>query len=279
MRRWRRWCWLLVPLLLAGCTVRLLYSWLDWIIPWKLDDYFQLTSVQRTLLDTELEALLRWHRQHELPGYVVTLRALSHDLSRPLSERETEAYFIRFEQALARLSQGIAPPANRLAASLSEQQVAYFLQSRREKQQTRRQEWAREEGPKVQRDYVRKLEKNYQRWLGGIEPGQRPQTRRWADWQRQHYPRWLDYQDAWLAALVETLERRGTPAFETGFVAVLQDGKSLGAGRFAGLAAAYRANTITMLSELSASLTPRQRRHLRDMLSDVANDLDALRPR
>ena len=49
---WRngRWCWLIVPLLLTGCTVRLLYSWLDWIIPWKLDDYFQLTSVRNNFV-------------------------------------------------------------------------------------------------------------------------------------------------------------------------------------------------------------------------------------
>ena len=100
MWRYHRWCWLIVPLLLAGCTVRLLYSWLDWIIPWKLDDYFQLTPVQRTLLDSELRGLLRWHRQAELPGYVITLRALSYDLARPLSERQAEYYFTRFEQSV-----------------------------------------------------------------------------------------------------------------------------------------------------------------------------------
>lgn len=279
MWRYRRWCWLILPLLLAGCTVRLLYSWLDWIIPWKLDDYFRLSPVQRTLLDSELQALLRWHRQAELPGYVTTLRALSHDLSRPLSERETEAYFTRFEQSLSRLSQGVAPSANRVAASLSEQQIAYFIQTRQEKQLRRRQEWGREDGAQVHRDYVRKLEKNCKRWLGSVEPAQRPQIQRWADWQQQQYPRWLDYQEAWLATLDQTFKQRGTPAFEQGLAAVLQDSTLLGDGRFVDFAAASRANTVKMLSELTATLTPRQRRHLRDRLNDVASDLESQRLR
>ncbi len=279
MWRYHRWCWLIVPLLLAGCTVRLLYSWLDWIIPWKLDDYFQLTPVQRTLLDSELRGLLRWHRQAELPGYVITLRALSYDLARPLSERQAEYYFTRFEQSLSRLSQEVAPSANRVAASLSEQQITHFIQTRQEKQQRRRQEWEQEDGQQVHRDYVRKLEKNCKRWLGSVEPAQQPQIQRWADWQQQQYPRWLDYQDAWLATLDQTFKQRGTPAFEQGLTLVLQDSKSLGEGRFADFTVATRANTVRMLSELTATLTPRQRRHLRNMLNDLASDLESLRLR
>ena len=68
---------------------------------------------------------------------------------------------------------------------------------------------------------MRKLEKNYKRWLGTVEPAQQPQIQRWADWQQQQYPRWLDYQDAWLATLDRTFKQRGTPAFEQGLTLVL----------------------------------------------------------
>ena len=79
-------------------------------------------------------------------------------------------YFTRFEQSLSRLSQEVAPSANRVAASLSEQQITHFIQTRQEKQQRRRQEWEQEDGQQVHRDYVRKLEKNCKRWLGSVEP-------------------------------------------------------------------------------------------------------------
>ena len=277
MKRWR-WSWLclLIPLLLSGCAVRLLYNWLDWAIAWKMDDYFSLSRQQSRLLDQEVQTLLQWHRQAALPRYVAALRALSFDLRRPMSESEVEHHMQVFEGLLRELAEGLRQPANHFAASLSDEQVASFMVERREKQQKLREEWSKEGAAEVHKDFVRKLEKNMRDWLGEVDPVQQPLIQTWADWQQRYYPNWLDYQDVWLLSLDKTLQARGTPAFEPEMVQVLVKGRDLGNGRFAQYVDESRRLSIQWFSKLSASLTEDQRSYLRGKLSELASDLEAL---
>ena len=277
MKQWR-WSWLclLIPLLLSGCAVRLLYNWLDWAIAWKMDDYFSLSRQQSRLLDQQVQTLLQWHRQAALPRYVSALRSLSFDLRRPMSEAEVEHHIRVFEGLLRELAEGLRQPANHFAVSLSDEQVASFMAERREKQRKLREEWRKDGAAEVHQDFVRKLEKNMRDWLGEVDPVQQPLIQTWADWQQRYYPNWLDYQDVWLESLDKTLKARGTPDFEPEMVQVLVKGRDLGNGRFAPYVDESRRLSIQWFSKLSASLTPEQRSYLRGKLSELASELEGL---
>ena len=276
MKRWPLLCCLLCSLLLSGCAVRLLYNWLDWAISWKMDDYFSLSRQQSRLLDDEIKGLLKWHRKEALPRYVQALRTLSFDLRQPLSEREVEYHMGVFENLLKELAEGLQEPANRFAASLTDEQVRRFMAERLKKQAKLRQEWRDDGASEVHGDFVRKLEKNMDNWLGSVDPSQQPLIQTWADWQQKYYPNWLDYQDVWLQALQKTLNARGKPEFGPEMVQVLIKGRELGNGRFIKYVDASRALSVRWFSQLSASLTDEQRVHLRNRLSELASDLENL---
>lgn len=276
MKRWPLLCCFLCSLLLSGCAVRLLYNWLDWAISWKMDDYFSLSRQQSRLLDDEIKGLLKWHRKEALPHYVKALRGLSFDLRHPLSERQVEYHMGVFERLLKELAEGLQEPANRFAASLTDEQVRNFMAERLKKQAKLRREWRDEGATEVHEDFVRKLEKNMESWLGSVDDSQKPLIQTWADWQQKYYPNWLDYQDVWLQALQKTLNARGKPEFGPEMVQVLIKGRELGQGRFIKYVDDSRALSIRWFSQLSASLTPQQRSFLRNRLSELASDLERL---
>jgi hypothetical protein len=267
---------LLIPLLLTGCAVRMLYNWLDWAIAWKLDDYFELTSSQSNMLDQQVTQILQWHRREALPGYVQALRSLSFDLRRPLTEPEVAAHLRTFEGLMRQLAENVKQPANRFAATLTDQQIDRFMAERWKKQLEQRKEFAQENGDKVYASFQRKLTKNLDSWLGDVEPAQQPLIAQSAQWQRQYYGTWLDYQDVWLKTLALTLAERGKPGFESGLVAVVLKGDELGDGQFKHYVADSRQRSIQWFAALSASLTDEQRQYVRRKLSELAADLDAL---
>ncbi|MCG6220571.1 hypothetical protein K6U67_07955, partial [Vibrio diabolicus] len=56
--RWyqpKTWGLLLLTLMLVGCSTRIIYYWLDTAIIWQLDDYFALSSSQKSLLSREVK--------------------------------------------------------------------------------------------------------------------------------------------------------------------------------------------------------------------------------
>jgi len=256
-----------------------MYQWLDWAIAWKLDDYFQLNSQQSRIVDHEVERFLSWHRQVELPHYAQQLRQLADELKGPLTEARTDYYLSLFEGDLIRLVDGVEPYANRIAASLQDEQVYRYLGEQRTKQVTRRSDWEKDGGKKLQQDFSRKLQKNLRRWIDDIRPAQQPIIGQWAAWQQELYPTWLDYQDVWLAALETMLSQRGTPEFSGYLRQLLVKGKSLGQGRFEGYVDSQRQRTVRSLSQLSASLDEGQRQYLRKTLYSLADDFSALASR
>lgn len=73
---------ILLPLvavcLLAGAcsSVRLGYGAMPLWLGWQIDRHLGLDAGQRELVSARLEALHRWHRQTQLPGYTVFLEAV-----------------------------------------------------------------------------------------------------------------------------------------------------------------------------------------------------------
>ncbi len=79
---------LLVPLLLSGCGVKLVYNNLDRIIPWVADDYIKFDDRQEEYFDAELASILYWHRTTQLPEYALALRRFDADVADGLTLEE-----------------------------------------------------------------------------------------------------------------------------------------------------------------------------------------------
>ncbi len=75
--------------LLSSCSsIQIAYNQADFLLKWWLDDYIDFTEEQEKFYAQAIPALLKKHRQEELPKALQKLRQLKAKLDRPLSEEE-----------------------------------------------------------------------------------------------------------------------------------------------------------------------------------------------
>ncbi|MFM6985751.1 MAG: DUF6279 family lipoprotein [Hydrogenophaga sp.] len=119
--------------LLASCSaLQLGYNQAHTVLYWWIDGYADLNDAQSAHLRKDLDALLGWHRQQELPVYAQQLqqwRALAaHDLTADQVCREVDV----LSAAAGRLIERAQEPLARLALTLTPAQRAH-LQRHHEK--------------------------------------------------------------------------------------------------------------------------------------------------
>lgn len=72
--------WLRVLLLctfLVGCATKLVYHNLDWFVIDYAEDFVDLNTQQKTLIEQTMPSLQSWHRAQELPDYLAMMDELS----------------------------------------------------------------------------------------------------------------------------------------------------------------------------------------------------------
>jgi hypothetical protein len=117
---------LLLAIVLAGCGPRLVYSHLDWLIPWYVSDYISLDSDQKNMLEKRVLKLLDWHCRTQLPAYATTLRALGRDLaniSQPVDAATFQVYSTRLMALWKELLQQIGPDITAILATATDAQI------------------------------------------------------------------------------------------------------------------------------------------------------------
>ena len=118
-------CWLvLLMLFMSGCSSKLAYNNLNWLIYWYMDDYVELNDQQEAIFDKRLEQWIDWHRSEEMPRYIAHLNAVRNDLN---DDSLTESRLLsHYEKATAhwqRLRAEITPELANMAQKLSDEQV------------------------------------------------------------------------------------------------------------------------------------------------------------
>jgi len=120
---------LLASFFVSSCSfVSTAYNNLDWLVYFYIDDYVDLDSSQKELLDTRITRWHSWHRSSELEKYNIDLNALRERLRKgPLSSDEWQAEIVKARQHLFRLRDEISPAAIEVVQQLSDDQVAKLL--------------------------------------------------------------------------------------------------------------------------------------------------------
>ena len=268
----KTWGVLLLSLLLVGCSTRVIYYWLDSAIIWQLDDYFALSSSQKQLLNREVKGLMGWHRQHELPRYAEDLDVLAKAVASPMSPAQVSANLTAMQQSLTRTLENTIPRTVRLARTLTDPQVARFMDDRVKRQQERQRDFATESKEQMLAGFRDKLNKRLEFWIGEVKPAQAPLVAQWAEWQYELMPPWLEFQASWTQELERLKKQRQSPDFSRELTKLLAQGDGLMDGRFTGYTDQSRQRTINWLSAMSQSLDISQRAHLYSLLRDYARD-------
>jgi hypothetical protein len=122
--------------LLISCTSTLAYRYADWLVVWKLDQYFDLTRDQKTFLRGRLQELLARHRKEALPLYETFLTQIKDKSSDGLTREEVEWIFAVYQDLRRDLFERIVADGATFLASVNEQQIRHLAQVFRKENDT-----------------------------------------------------------------------------------------------------------------------------------------------
>ncbi|HUS23904.1 MAG TPA: DUF6279 family lipoprotein [Candidatus Binatia bacterium] len=270
---------LLVPaaLIATGCAAtRLAYNNMDWVVGWQLNRYVDLEPPQKALFDERFQAFWAWHRSTQLKLYARDLRELAATAGEPLSPEQVSQYLMRSSEHGMRALREATPDMAAVLSSMSDEQVKDMLDKLAEQRLKRAKEESGLDADEIAEQARDQMIKNLKRWIGSLD---KPQKQRVEAWSRQrHYSGtiWQQYAQDWNALFRAVLAHRGEPAFERELGELFAHPRLPHAKAMAEMAEYNRKVWVSLLADISASLSAGQRRHLQEKLRDLAGDFDAL---
>lgn len=213
---------LVVALLLLGAcsSTTFVYNRLDIILPWYLGDYVDLTREQKKSLDSLLQPYLAWHRQAELPLYLDMLESLESDLDDTLTMADMDTVVESFESGWLRLEARTLDWMLQLGESLSEQQIADFIEVLREQQAEYAEEYLERSDKEYREEAAESLQDSAKKYLGKLDWGQRSALETAANKMQRLDDAWLAERADWVDRMEDLLQRR--PGWQQGFRQMLE---------------------------------------------------------
>jgi hypothetical protein len=271
---------LLCALLTTGCTTAFFYNRLDTFAGWYFESLVSLNDIQRTELRGWLERTLAWHRRSELSRYASFVSDLSATVEKPGTQESYDDVRRRFQGLVDDLIEKTAPEASELLTRLSPAQVEELLDNLAEKTRESTEESAEAVAENEWRpEQAKSIARQVKRWTGSITPDQKQLIAIHIAQIEPTYAEWAESQAAWRDALRDALL---TPASEESDAAsqrvlgLLEDPNEQWTREYSAKVDRNRARYQQMLMELDASLSPRQREHLRAELLKLSRQLTRL---
>lgn len=266
---------LVLTLLLAACSrVDLAYRNLDWLIPWKLNDYVPLNSEQSAWLEPRLQAHLTWHCSVELPRYLDWLQRSQQALN--AGDAQLMASQVAdFEQAMQRIAVEITPSAVELLRGLSPYQVEQLFTALDEQNAELREEFLQPPLAQQINQRAERMEKRLQPWFGRLDAEQRQRVQDWAQGLGGQNQVWFDNRLAWQQALREALYVRRGDDFATRISALLQQRERFYTQAYRASYAANRQAMAELIVDLVNQADTRQLQRASQRLDDLHADLAA----
>ncbi len=268
--------WVVATLLfISACSgTSLVYNRLDFLVPWYVDDYAELTQEQKAYLDELLAPFLIWHREQELPTYITLLERIEASLKQPLTAAGVAAIFGEFEQAWLRLEGEALQRLLDLGTRLSDAQMASFLEVLWDRQQEYEEEYLTRTDEEFYEDSYEDLLDSVQDYLGSLSEKQRELLHDASRRLLRSDQAWLQGRGQWLTQLAVLLQRQpGWQERVRAQVATRNDNIPPEYRRI------YEHNLGVIYDMLAQVLNDRsdlQDRHLSDKLSELQKDIETL---
>ena len=195
-------------LLLGACSsTTFIYNRLDFLLPWYLGDYVELSRAQKNDLDDLLQPFLQWHRYEELPIYLETLNQLDASLDGTVAKQDIVDLGLALEAAWTRMEEEGINWMLALGAKLSDEQLAQFLHQLQEKQEEYEAEYLTRTDEEYREDTYNSTLDNFQDYLGKLDLTQKETLRASSAAMQRSDSTWLEERANWLVELGKLLER------------------------------------------------------------------------
>lgn len=261
--------------LAAGCAASFSYNHLDWLIPWYVDGYVDLSGEQRDTLRDHLEPRLAWHREEELARYVALLDGIEEDLSRPIEPGTVRGWTQEIIDAAVRVERNMISAGLAFGEDMSDEQMQEFVDSLWQRQREYEEEFLDRNDEQYAEDDYDKLKDLLQRFMGRLSSDQKRILRRASRDLERFDKAWLEERRGWLHRLEPILLERAGGWQQT----VMEDYESRLEQRTPEYHATLNHN-IERISEAIAevidTMTVRQHTKTRDELDDMRSTLRKL---
>ena len=270
---------LLILTVLSGCSAnRFLYNRLDTFVNWWIDDYVALSVEQQVAFDAGLSSVLQWHRYDELPRYKTIIEESLVALEGGVTLAEAELIADDIDQAVVRLQEQMLELLLDVGDSLTDEQVTEFLSTIDEDQATYREKRLSRSDDKYFEDSADSLEDLVKRLLGRLSRDQKQLIKSTSRELTRLDGLGHADREKWGASLRAILEQR-SEGWRGDIVGLVEDRE---AERIPDYVAAIDRNgeiILALLVDVINSRSERQDSRLRDFLTDLAEDIDALSAR
>ena len=193
---------------LGACSsTTFIYNRLDFLLPWYLGDYAELSRPQKKTLDDLLQPFLRWHRMEELPQYLETLENIERALDQPLQLNDLLDLSLEFENAWFRLENRGLEWMLQFGAELSDEQIEAFGKKLKEQQTEYEEEYLTRDDQEYREDTYESLVDSFGGYLGRLGPEQKQVLRGTSAELLRSDKIWLQERAQWLGKLEVLLLR------------------------------------------------------------------------
>lgn len=264
-----------VLLLTAACSSNFVYNRLDTLAGWYLGSLVSLDENQRQQLRQWLAQTLEWHRQSELQRYADFLRDLSQQVMQQGTLTSYDQTQQRFEGFWQEFIAKTAPEAASLLQDLSPAQVDELIGNMEEKARERAED--EESDPEEwRRDQVKGLTKFLKRWTGGVTDEQKALIAAATAQLEPSQNDWLASQQAWRRALQNALNASASMERTARIEQLLAKANNEWTQEYVDKSQRNRQRYMDLISSVDATLSSRQREHLRSELLELAGQLDTI---
>ena len=264
---------LTVAVLLAGCT-SFAYNRLDWLIPWYVGSYVDLTGEQRAHLRERLTTPLEWHRSEELANYIRILDRMEADLDDEVTAAIVRRWADEMIEAAERVQTSLLMVALEFGDEVTDEQTGEFVESLWERQRELEEELAGRSDEEYADDDYDSLAETLERFLGRLTKEQKVILREASVKLVRFDKAWLDERRAWLEKMQNLLRRE--PGWREGLLAAYKEREAL---RSAEYKAAFEYNmgiATQAYAEVIGIMTDRQKRKATKEFEDLRRLLRGL---
>jgi hypothetical protein len=269
---------LCLSLLITACSrLGLAYRNLDWLVPWRLNDYLNLDRQQQAWLKPRLQNHLKWHCSLELPRYLDWLQTTERILAQPQPDSgQLLEQFGQFDDALKRLSVEITPTSIALLRGLSAQQISELYAALDEDNQEDRKDFL--EPPLAVQISERRehMQERLRPWLGRLNSAQTANIADWATGLGEQNRLWLENRLLWQRQLRRVVAARESADFAPQMTRLLQQREAFFSEEYRASYGRSRQALATLFSQVLSAADESQRERLGHRLRDLRNDLSEL---
>ena len=199
---------LIIVLLLVGCsTTTFIYNRIDFLLPWYLGNYVELTRSQKQYLDELLIPFFSWHRSEELPKYLEIINSTENILVGEIKPESIATISSNVEKSWFRLEREVLVWMVPLASDLNDEQIQSFLQVMQKKAIEYENKYLGRSDNDYRQDIYEKIRDNLQRFMGELSQQQLSIVRAYSEDMHRVDGVWFQNRNTLLISLASILER------------------------------------------------------------------------